>query len=675
MASGLTGKPTYDSGTGGWNPLPSVDIGGTIDYVGYEVAASVQYTGTYYKTNGTSMSASSNSLPPDHVVGLIIIGGYIVGFGYADINDWTEYGGGHAYREYSSNSTYLIRNFTVPDYLANEEYVYCTVRFAYKVGTANNISSFWVEGVNISKKITIPTSSYNSSYFKLAKCVRSYSLSSSISYPSFTCSKYSKLTTPKTKNAYKAEFYRSTDNGSSWSKIKEVSTGTAVSAATTWSISTLNLGTVSDTFNCAPPIPAQSIDVSDATVSCKYKAIYYGEGTNYTATGSNLMEILDLSIPSPANITESAHYSNRTAEKFAISNTTITDLSRISFKEMFARTSLPGTTQPCVADTLEYDVQALDENNSLETNLGNYFLLPNASYEYRIYPLLDGSTAYKSTNNNTYQKFNYTKSTTKLEMTRPIEMGSIQPTKIKLLLNPSIDKLPSGATLTFYVANNGNDENIVWEELPSSCLGTAANPDCDIYYFTNESKTADTWKVMVKVVADKGTASAEVTLKSLVVVINGGEADDRPSGYKYLTNVVLDATATTVNLEMPQGYRKYKIIGNIVNKDKRGNPYIRLNSLAKTYDTYCYYNTSSTTKTDRFCYVDTTTGICPQFEMELFCYDSKWYGSMKAVGDAGYSNSHSIMSITGDLSTINIICSSTTYPMQPGTEFTILGVD
>ena len=575
----------------------------------------------------------------------------------------------------TSSQETIYFDFTVPEYVPNGASLYFALCDGYVHNAHGNQAQYFYFTTNPVEATNFSQADNKFGLTTVSSCTRANTMTNvTLSYPSFTCSSYAKVSIPKIQNAYKMELYRSTDNGNSWSKIHETSTSTSMTAAATWTITDKSAGSVSVSLNCPPPIPAQSISVSDTNVPCKYKTIYYGSTEN-TVTGSNLLEILDLTMPTANPIPNISSYSNRTAETFSITNTTITDLSRISFKEMFARTSLPGTTQPCVADTLEYDVQALDENNSLETNLGNYFLLPNANYEYRIYPLLDGSTAYKSTANNAYQKFNYTKSTTKLEMTRPIEMGSIQPTKIKLLLNPSIDNLPSGATLTFYVANNGNDENIVWEELPSSCLGTTANPDCDIYYFTNESKTADTWKVMVKVVADKGSASSQVTLKSLVVVINGGEADDRPSGYKYLTNVILDATATTVNLEMPQGYRKYKIIGNIVNTDKRGNPYVRLNSLTKTYDTYCYYNGSETTKTDRFCYVNTSSGKCPQFEMELFCYNSKWYGSMKAIGDDGFSNSHSIMPITGELSTINLICDSATYPMQPGTEFTILGVD
>lgn len=515
----------------------------------------------------------------------------------------------------------------------------------------------------------------------IGTCSRANTMSTiSVNYPSFTCSSKAIVSIPTVKNAYKMELQKSTDNGTSWTKIYETSTSTSMTDDATWSIKNLYTDTnVDAVFSCPPPIPDQSINVSDATVPTKYRAIYTGTSDN-TATGSSNLEILDLSLPT-GSIPDIESYSGRTAETFSITNTTITDLSRISFKEMFVRTSLPNTIQTCTNGVLQYSVQALDENNSLETNLGNYFILPNADYEYRIYPILDGSTDYVSTDNSTYEYFNYTKSTTKLEMTRPIEMGSVQPTKIKLLLNPSINALPSGATLTVYVANNGNDENIAWEELPSSCLGNSVSPNRDIYYFTNESKTADTWKVMVKVVADKGTASTEVILKSITVVINGGEVDNRPSGYKYLTNVVLDAAAMTVDLEIPQGYRKYKIIGNIFNTDSTGNPYIRLNNIASGYDGYYVYMSGSTTNGTNYSYrmCDTTTeiGEWPQFELDLFYYNnsSKWYGTMTAIGNAGASHSQGRLSLTSDLNTVNIISGSTYHPMQPGTEFTILGVD
>lgn len=526
----------------------------------------------------------------------------------------------------------------------------------------------------------------SSNYFPLASigaCRRENTMSTvSVNYPSFTCSSKAIVSIPTVKNAYRMELQKSTDNGTNWTKIYETSTSTSMTDNVTWSIKDLaNDTNVDAVFSCPPPIPDQSINVSDATVPTKYRAIYTGKSDN-TVTGSSNLEILDLSLPTPTDsLLNIENYSGRTAETFSITNTTITDLSRISFKEMFARTSLPNTIQTCTNGVLQYNIHALDENNSLETNLGNYFTLPNGDYEYRIYPILDGSTDYMSTDNSTYQYFKYTKSITKLEMTRPIEMGAVQPTKIKLLLNPSIDKLPSGATLTFYVANNGNDENIAWEELPYSCLGTAASPNCDLYCFTNESKTADTWKVMVKIVADKGTASTEVTLKSIIVVINSDEIDNRPSGYKYLTNVVLDTTAMTVDLEIPQGYRKYKIIGNIFNTDSTGNPYIRLNNIASGYDGYYVYMSGSTTNGTNYSYrmCDTTTeiGAWPQFELDLFYYNnsSKWYGTMTAIGNAGASHSQGRLSLTSDLNTVNIISGSTYHPMQPGTEFTILGVD
>ena len=567
--------------------------------------------------------------------------------------------------------------FTIPDYAYNGQPLYLAICDCVVDTASYSTIDYYL--MSDPRNPTNFKSSYSGNYFSLTSigtCSRENTISTiSVNYPSFTCSSKAIVSIPTVKNAYKMELQKSTDNGTNWTKIYETSTSTSMTDNATWSIKDLaNNTNVDAVFSCPPPIPDQSINVSDATVPTKYRAIYTGTSDNIV-TGSSNLEILDLSLPT-GSIPDIESYSGRTAETFSITNTTITDLSRISFKEMFARTSLPNTIQTCANSVLQYNVQALDENNSLETNLGNYFILPNADYEYRIYPILDGSTDYMSSDNSTYQHFNYTKSTTKLEMTRPIEMGAVQPTKIKLLLNPSIDKLPSGATLTFYVANNGNDQNIAWEELPYSCLGTAASPDCDLYYFTNESKTANTWKVMVKVVADKGTASTEVVLKSIIVVINGGEVDNRPSGYKYLTNVVLDATATTVDLEIPQGYRKYKIIGNIINTDSRGNPYIRLNNITSGYDGYYVYRSNSTTNGDSYnnkmCDTTTSIGKWPQFELNLFCYNSKWYGAMTAIGDTGASNSHGVLSLASDLNIINIISNNS---MQPGTEFTVLGVD
>ena len=53
------------------------------------------------------------------------------------------------------------------------------------------------------------------------------------------------------------------------------------------------------------------------------------------------------------------------------------------------------------------------------------------------------------------------------------------------------------ADIKVYVANNGFDESPTWEDATNELLTD------DLYYFTNEIKTADKWGVKVKIEINK----------------------------------------------------------------------------------------------------------------------------------------------------------------------------
>lgn len=570
-------------------------------------------------------------------------------------------------------------NFQIPGYLANGESLYVSLYTSY---TGDFLAYTYDDGVFKKRNGTIyrtiiPVS--NKAF--LGKCVRNYTIPSySISYPAFTNSKYAKVSLPSVLNTYKSELYQSTDNGSNWSLVETKTSANSITTNSSWTI-TLNDGTkTTATFACAPPVPAWTKTVSSNTLSTKYKAIYYASSSNkLEKVGTSNMEILDLTMPSNPVISNYSDFNNRTPETFSIAKTTITDLTRLSFTEYFYKTSLPKTTQQGQAGVTSYQVQALDDNNSLTTNFGNYFEIPNDSYQYRIAPKLDGSVNYKSSTNNTYEIFKYTKATSKIDMTRSIEMGTVQPKKIKILVNPIKTTFPAGSTVTFYVANNGNDENIIWEELPYDCIGSASEPKVNELEFSNNTKTADTWKVMLRIVADKGTATTDFYLKTVTVVINGG-SDATQNAYSVLNHVVLDENATSVQIDVPEGYNRYKLIGNIINTNKSGNPYIRVNGLSSGYDTIITYiasgtltDTTSTTSAGFSAY--TNSGKCPMFECDLFNYNTTWYISCHGDADLGDSKSHSMITLANGLQNITLTCSSNSYPMQAGTEFTLMGVE
>jgi hypothetical protein len=71
---------------------------------------------------------------------------------------------------------------------------------------------------------------------------------------------------------------------------------------------------------------------------------------------------------------------------------------------------------------------------------------------------------------------------------------------------------PTGCILTVMAANNANDESPAWQDISGS-LGSKA-------YFTNESKTAESWGVQFHVILERGTA----TLPCYITSVGGGFA-------------------------------------------------------------------------------------------------------------------------------------------------------
>jgi hypothetical protein len=72
-------------------------------------------------------------------------------------------------------------------------------------------------------------------------CSRKYVIPSySISYPSFTNSKYAKVTFPKVVNTYKAEFYKSTNNGSSWTLLDTKTMASSITATSDHTFTTFS---------------------------------------------------------------------------------------------------------------------------------------------------------------------------------------------------------------------------------------------------------------------------------------------------------------------------------------------------------------------------------------------------------------------------------------------------
>lgn len=92
----------------------------------------------------------------------------------------------------------------------------------------------------------------------------------------------------------------------------------------------------------------------------------------------------------------------------------------------------------------------------------------------------------------------------KLEIQTYPQDYDTQPKKVIVILE---NMIAEGATAKTYVANNANDELVVWEEY---------NPtDNGLHVFQNSIKTAEKWGVAVKYEADAGTATGEVSISRI----------------------------------------------------------------------------------------------------------------------------------------------------------------
>ena len=515
-----------------------------------------------------------------------------------------------------------------------------------------------------------------------------------LTYPSFCNSSKAVIYAPEVINSTSVVLYRSIDNGTNWTKIynKDNNTTNNVDESVRWSIKVYDSNYNSNykmlTLNAIPPITLSYQDTDainqslTTTHGIKYKAVYTALGSNGTSNATTLevapsteMQVMDLTLPGTMTFAEKADYFKSTGQTYSITKTTVADITRIKFRHLFKHTSLPNTTVPGSSTDLQ-------DYPDRETNMGQWLTTPNGTYEYQIVPILDGSECYTSSIGQKYEKINFVKAGHKLEAIRPIEMGSNKPIKIKLLTTPSKTEFPSGASVKFYVANNGNDSNIAWEELPNSCIGTPSNPNVDQFQFSNTTKTADTWKVMIKIVADKNTATTDFKLNNFTVIINGGEKDTSVPGYKYIANTILTENATSVRIDIPQGYKKIRIEGYMTPTGETNTGYnITVNGITSYTDnkmrTVLLQGSSPWTNSANstvFLNIPIGGGAYNHLTLDLFNDGIRWIGSLLSIGDKGLGASHNRIKLTDGLSYITLSCAASGY-MAKNTEITIMGVD
>ena len=605
--------------------------------------------------------------------------------GYPDYYSFTKYI--YYTTEYGWHWITGSRGFRVPDYVEyGRTTLYVDVWFEVDCDMV-------VDGTATKGTYKIPINNKS----QLDKLSSDFTLNSDskISYPTFCTSSNARVSANKVINSTSVVLYRSIDNGVSWTQVysKQNSTNNAIDETHQWTIKCWdeNGDNGKDrTFNlyAIPPITLSYHDTDainqtlTTTHGIKYKAVYTALGSNGTSNATTLevapsteMQVMDLTLPDTITFSEKADYFKSTGQTYSIKKTTVSDTTRIKFRHLFKHTSLPNTTVPGSSTDLQ-------DYPDRETNMGQWLTTPNGTYEYQIVPILDGSECYTSSIGQKYEKINFVKAGHKLEAIRPIEMGSNKPIKIKLLTTPSKTEFPSGASVKFYVANNGNDSNIAWEELPNSCIGTPSNPNVDQFQFSNTTKTADTWKVMIKIVADKNTATTDFKLNNFTVIINGGEKDTSVPGYKYIANTILTENATSVRIDIPQGYKKIRIEGYMTPTGETNTGYnITVNGITSYTDnkmrTVLLQGSSPWTNSANstvFLNIPIGGGAYNHLTLDLFNDGIRWIGSLLSIGDKGLGASHNRIKLTDGLSYITLSCAASGY-MAKNTEITIMGVD
>ena len=68
---------------------------------------------------------------------------------------------------------------------------------------------------------------------------------------------------------------------------------------------------------------------------------------------------------------------------------------------------------------------------------------------------------------------------------------------------------PTGSTLQVWICNNGNDAEPTWEDITTQALTSQK------HFFTNQTKTAASWGVKIKVKLLRGSAEGDCYIQSV----------------------------------------------------------------------------------------------------------------------------------------------------------------
>lgn len=155
--------------------------------------------------------------------------------------------------------------------------------------------------------------------------------------------------------------------------------------------------------------------------------------------------------------------------------------------------------------------EAIDGNSirSYQSQLGNTYSVDVTEETWLA--LSNGSHTITITANDgevsTSRTYSFVKSVDSfsIQNTTPLT-ASTMPTRIALNISRSI---PAEANITVEVCNNGYDASPTWEEATSTVLSNL------VYVFTNTTKTADSWGVLVRVTVERNGASGACYISAL----------------------------------------------------------------------------------------------------------------------------------------------------------------
>lgn len=152
------------------------------------------------------------------------------------------------------------------------------------------------------------------------------------------------------------------------------------------------------------------------------------------------------------------------------------------------------------ATTLRTYTATLGDTNELEITADQWLKLLNGDHTLTI-------TATDAKNESTVRTLSFDKAMHSVEFEQTVAMAADDmPTKALVNIQGSF---PTGSTLQVWICNNGNDAEPTWEDITTKALTSQK------HFFTNQTKTAASWGVKIKVKLLRGSAEGDCYIQSV----------------------------------------------------------------------------------------------------------------------------------------------------------------